>query len=84
MLDDGEANDGESRGHEGQGEHIPDVRLASPVIVDRLGDPVDDRDDPDGGERPEEEGEVDQEVGVPRIIIIIIIIIIMVYQGCSP
>ena len=68
MLDDRKVDDREGRGHQGQREHVPDIRLASPLVVDGLGDPVEDCDDPDGGQGAQEEREVDQYVGVPGVL----------------
>ena len=36
--------------------------------MDGLGDPVEDCDDPDGGQGAQEEREVDQDVGVPGVL----------------
>ena len=45
MLDDRKADDRERGEHQGQREHVPDIWLASPLVVDGLGDPVEDCDD---------------------------------------
>ena len=68
VLDNREADDRKSGGHQGQREHVPDVRLASPLVIDCLGDPVDDCDHPDGSQGPEQEGQVDQDVRVPGML----------------
>ena len=68
MLDDRKADDRERGEHQGQREHVPDIWLASPLVVDGLGDQVEDCDDPDGGQGAQEEREVDQDVGVPGVL----------------
>mgnify|MGYP001405449849 CR=1 FL=1 len=68
MLDDRKVDDREGRGHQGQREHVPDIRLASPLVVDGLGDPVEDCDDPDGGQGAQEEQDYSQvEAGFRRM-----------------
>ena len=68
MLHHGQAEDGERGRHQREGEDVPDVGFVSPVVVDALGHPVEDRDDEDGREGAEQQGQVDQEVGVARVL----------------